>query len=428
MSDSIIITNEETSYIVENIGVVGPQGPQGPTGPTGPQGPEGPQGPQGVQGIQGEQGVQGIQGEIGPQGPQGLQGDVGPSGTSVRIQGTVATVGDLPTNANAGEGYIVTEDGDLYFYTDGDGWTSAGQIVGPQGPQGEQGIQGIQGEVGPQGIQGIQGEQGPQGIQGIQGEQGPAGADGASTISELTDADRDGTNTNMFLGSEFPTTIVTNTAKNNIAISANGGSLGLLTSGLSNLAIGEESLTSITTQSYNVAVGRRAGYKQLSDRGTFVGFQAGGGTSAGGFESVAIGFQAGVNASGQGNISVGGRSGSTIFSGSRNISIGNGAGTDTSSRNYSITIGSFLTSGSEDGSIAIGSEYVPKNILRVIDGILSIGGGKVKFPASTTSSASINLASGVAPSVPVDGDLWIESGALKIRLGGVTYNVNLTAA
>ena len=129
---------------------------------------------------------------------QGSQGAAGEPGTSVRILGTVQAIENLPPNANPGEGYVVSSDGDLYCYTDLDGWTSAGQIVGPEGPQGPQGIQGtqgIQGEAGPQGIQGIQGIQGPQGdtgptgpqgIQGIQGEPGVIAATSPITYSSQT--------------------------------------------------------------------------------------------------------------------------------------------------------------------------------------------------------------------------------------------------
>ena len=177
MTDSVVVTNDETSYIVESVGEVGPQGEQGIQGETGLQGVQGQKGdtgltgPQGPQGIQGVQGPKGDQGDIGPQGLQGSQGAAGEPGTSVRILGTVQAIENLPPNANPGEGYVVSSDGDLYFYTDLDGWTSAGQIVGPEGPQGPQGIQGTQG---------IQGEAGPQGIQGIQGIQGDKGDTGAT--------------------------------------------------------------------------------------------------------------------------------------------------------------------------------------------------------------------------------------------------------
>lgn len=139
---------------------VGPTGPQGNVGDLGPQGPTGPQG------------------DTGPQGPQG---------TSIELIGTVATVGNLPTNGNLkNHAYIVEADGDLYIWdTDGDEWSNVGQIVGPQGPTGPQGDEGPVGPTGPQGeigltgaastVTGPTGSTGPTGPQGVTGPTGPQG-------------------------------------------------------------------------------------------------------------------------------------------------------------------------------------------------------------------------------------------------------------
>ena len=224
-----------------NTGATGPQGIQGNTGPqgsqgiqgiqgnVGPQGSTGPQGIQGNAGPQGSQGIQGIQGNIGPTGPrgftgntgdQGPQGDpgqtgnTGAQGVSVTLKGSVEFVANLPMTGNAGEGWIVQSDGNLYIWNGSTvHWDDIGQIVGPQGdpgpqgprgftgnvgaqgpqgdtgPAGPQGIQGIQGNVGPQGIQGIQGNvgaQGPQGAQGIQGNTGTNGTNGLDGVGVST--------------------------------------------------------------------------------------------------------------------------------------------------------------------------------------------------------------------------------------------------
>lgn len=193
MTDSVIITNREATYVVENIGEVGPQGETGATGAPGPQG---------IQGIQGERGSDGI---------QGPQGETGAAGTSVKIMGTVNTVLDLPSSANPGEGYVVTEDGDVYFYAVLTGWTSAGQIVGPAGPTGPQGPRGDQGIQGIQGEQGIQGPAGATGPQGIQGEQGPAGSLSVATSSVTTGslADDALSKTTISLGTSYAVYSVT---------------------------------------------------------------------------------------------------------------------------------------------------------------------------------------------------------------------------
>jgi len=175
-------------------GATGPQGPQGNAGATGPQGIQGntgaagPTGPQGIQGNTGPTGPQGIQGNTGAQGPQGIQGPAGATGAqgiSVTLVGNVATSGNLPLTGNAGEAYIVTSSGNLFFWNSNlSVWADIGPIVGPQGeagPQGPTGATGPQGETGPAGPtgpQGIQGNVGPQGPQGIQGNTGPTGATG----------------------------------------------------------------------------------------------------------------------------------------------------------------------------------------------------------------------------------------------------------
>ena len=154
-------------------------GVQGPQGPQGAQGLQGVQGEQGIQGNVGPQGPQGIQGNIGPQGLQGIQGvkgDRGDQGISVTLVGNVALSENLPLTGNAGEAYIVTGTGNLFFWnTQISSWADIGPIVGPRGDKGDTGEQGIQGNTGPQGPQGIQGNVGPQGPQGLQGVQGEAG-------------------------------------------------------------------------------------------------------------------------------------------------------------------------------------------------------------------------------------------------------------
>ena len=180
--------------------VLGPQGPQGEKGNSGDQGAsgaDGAQGPQGIQGNvgpQGPQGVQGIQGNVGSQGPRGFtgnvgdqgpqgdpgqKGDTGAQGISVTLKGSVQFVANLPMTGNAGEGWIVQGDGNLYIWNGSTvHWDDIGQIVGPQGDPGPQGPRGFTGNVGAQGPAGDQGPIGPQGTQGIQGNIGPQGSEG----------------------------------------------------------------------------------------------------------------------------------------------------------------------------------------------------------------------------------------------------------
>jgi len=50
----------------------------------------------------------------------------------------------------------------------------------------------------------------------------------------------------------------------------------------------------------------------------------------------------------------------------------------------------------------------------------------IDVAAGTTAKAQINLGSSTAPTSPVDGDIWFDGTALKIRIGGVTKTVTVT--
>jgi len=158
--------NEGDFYIDTTAGNLYRKGPSswsvlrsviGPAGATGPQGPAG------------------ATGATGPQGP------AGPAGEGVRILGSVAGVGSLPSSGNTpGDGYLIG--GDLYVWG-GSSWTNVGNITGPQGPVGPTGPQGIQGPQGATGLTGPQGPAGPTGPTGSTGPTGPAGVDGATWLS-----------------------------------------------------------------------------------------------------------------------------------------------------------------------------------------------------------------------------------------------------
>lgn len=47
----------------------------------------------------------------------------------------------------------------------------------------------------------------------------------------------------------------------------------------------------------------------------------------------------------------------------------------------------------------------------------------VNLPAGTTAKSPMNFASGVAPTSPVNGDLWFDGTDFKIRVGGVTKTI-----
>lgn len=113
----------------------------------------------------------GAAGAQGPTGATGAQGAAGADGTSITIQGTKNTVGDLPASGDVGDLWIIdtagggADAGDGYVWTDGGEWLNIGPLRGPQGIQGAQGAQGVQGIQGQQGIQGIQGTAGTNGTE-----------------------------------------------------------------------------------------------------------------------------------------------------------------------------------------------------------------------------------------------------------------------
>jgi hypothetical protein len=116
--------------------------------------------------------------EEGPPGPPGPPGPAGPQGAGVTIQGNLANQGELPSEGELGEGWLIN--GDLWVWA-GDEWINAGHLQGPPGPTGAAGgtgPPGATGPPGPTGAQGILGPVGPAGPQGDRGEQGDEGEQG----------------------------------------------------------------------------------------------------------------------------------------------------------------------------------------------------------------------------------------------------------
>ena len=77
----------------------------------------------------------------------GPQGPPGPPGAGIALKGSVPTEADLPSDAVAGDAYIVAETGDLWSF-DGESWINCGPVQGPPGPAGEAGPAGPQGPPG----------------------------------------------------------------------------------------------------------------------------------------------------------------------------------------------------------------------------------------------------------------------------------------
>ena len=198
-------------------GAQGIQGVKGDTGATGAKGDTGATGTKGDQGIQGDVGPQGnsiiIRGHVdtvgqlpttgnligatytvtdnmliyswdgtqwnaagsirGPQGDTGATGPTGPVGAGIKILGSKATTGDLPTSGNTvGDGYLV---GANFYVWDGTQWANVGPI---QGPKGDTGARGLTGAKGDQGDKGNKGDKGDAGTKWIVFARDPSSADG----------------------------------------------------------------------------------------------------------------------------------------------------------------------------------------------------------------------------------------------------------
>lgn len=155
-----------------NLGYTGSRG----VGYTGSQGDIGYVGSEGSPGLQGNRGYTGSKGDPGD---RGLQGNTGEQGISVTLIGSTSTSAGLPGVGNPGDGWIVTDTGNLWFWnTVASAWNDIGQIVGPQGDLGYTGSQGSTGDIGLTGDPGYTGSQGVHGYDGSRGDTGYTGSQG----------------------------------------------------------------------------------------------------------------------------------------------------------------------------------------------------------------------------------------------------------
>lgn len=130
---------------------------------------------------------------------------------------------------------------------------------------------------------------------------------------------------------------------NNIFFGINAGNLTMSGGIGSNIGIGLNALTTLTSGEANTATGSNAGqYGTTAQRNTFYGFQAGRNFSTGSFNT-AVGndalYGSSINRTGSYNVAVGGIAMNLINDGDRNVAIGYGAGEDTGTGDNNIYIG-----------------------------------------------------------------------------------------
>lgn len=111
-------------------------------------------------------------------------------------------------------------------------------------------------------------------------------------------------------------------------------------------------------------------------------------------------------------------SGSTVFSVSKN-------GAVVATSNYQVAANSGIIWGGRS-IIASPSNGIVTLTNQAQNGFTSLrlgagtAAGFLSVPAATTAIPHMNLAAGVAPTSPGDGDIWFDGTAIKIRIAGVT--------
>ena len=187
-------------------------------------------------------------------------------------------------------------------------------------------------------------------------------------------------------------------ALNNTAVGSNAGKL--LTTGVANTFAGYQSGFGTTTGGQN----------------TYFGYSIATGSTSTGSRNTAIGGAAIANiSSGSDNVIVGYTAAAALTTGTNNIIIGAAANTSGAAVTNEIVIGASVT-GAGSNTTTIGTTATTKTIIQA---------GTLQLPAGTTARASLNIASGAAPTAPNDGDIWFDGTNIKMRIGGVTKTFTL---
>jgi len=169
----------------QGVGYTGSRGDSGYTGSKGVDGELGAQGPIGWTGSAGVIGITGATGATGIDGQKGFtgsKGDSGSDGTSLVIQGSVATSSNLDSSygGNVGDAYVTENNAHIWVWNS-TAWVDLGIFsgtAGATGPVGYTGSKGTDGIIGVDGYTGSAGWTGSAGYAGSRGATGPAGANG----------------------------------------------------------------------------------------------------------------------------------------------------------------------------------------------------------------------------------------------------------
>lgn len=205
---------------------------------------------------------------------------------------------------------------------------------------------------------------------------------------------------NFFAGGAGNTAITTGTQ--NTAI----GPLSMpsITSGVFNFSLGANTLRVLTTGTRNIAIGVEA--LRLTN----------------GNQNLGVGHQALQNVTGNQNVAIGSQSLQRVTGGSGNVGLGNYSGYGEVGN-----VSNKLHIANTDARSLIYGDF-SANTLAIGFTSLTPGTAAGDFAPSTTSRASLRLRSGTAPTSPNDGDIWYNGTNFQVRVGGTTYNLDMTPA
>jgi len=263
---------------------------------------------------------------------------------------------------------------------------------------------------------------------------------------EILQSPRNATSIRLGTGTQTNTT-----GANNTAIGRNAQAA--LTSGNSNTAIGDQTQNKITTANYNTAIGQGVQFNATGGFNTGIGALSqfnlssgignvaigygtqyspngatGNATTTASYQTV-IGYQAGQGGTSQDDrITAIGMW--ALCQGAYSVSIGsqastNGTGAIAIGGNTQATAAGAVAIGRDNGGVGASATTTNQFVLGTDKHIVTIP-GTLKLPASTASKVSLNIAPGVAPTTPVDGDMWLTASGLFVRIGGVTRQVTVT--
>ena len=182
--------------------------------------------------------------------------------------------------------------------------------------------------------------------------QAQSGNTGGLTWAEVSAGVTSDAQYNTLAGTNAGDSFSGTSATNNTLYGYNAGTA--LTTGDNNVIIGSEAGKLIDTESNNVLIGYEAGTKNDIESCTFVGYQAGKDVTGDG--NIAIGDSAlGSTTSGSSNVAIGSYAGNSLASGEFNISLGGQAIQYGQNRDFNIGIGQrALRVTTADHNIAIG--------------------------------------------------------------------------